>query len=131
MTGGKMMDTFTFDLTNDQRELCAWVAREARAGTTRIWYADLKAVLGIEDDAEITHIVRELRERYDAVHEMVRSPIVNTNSPYFDLHRDADWIWDNYCRAEAEMLDVVLGARDSDDLGEFRNSRYECLASVA
>lgn len=131
MTGCKTMDTFTFDLTNDQRELCAWVAREARAGTTRIWYADLKAVLDIEDDAEITHIVRELRERCDAIHKMVRSPIVNTNSPYFDLHRDADWIWDDYCRAETETLDAVLDSQDLGDLGESRNSRYECLTCVA
>ena len=100
MTGCKPMDTFTFDLTDDQKQLCAWVAEQARVGIDRIWYTDIKEAMHIGDDTNITRILRQIRERLDSIHEMIHSPIVNTHSPYFNLHRDADCIWDDYCRAE-------------------------------
>jgi len=97
------MDTFTFDLTWNQRQLCTWVAEQASSGISRVQYDDVKAVLGIASDRDITRLLREIRERIDEVHEMVQFPIVNTTRPYFDIHRNADCIWDDYCRAEREI----------------------------
>jgi len=93
---------FTFDLTREQRQVCTWVAKQAGVGITRITYDDLRAALKIWDDGEITRILREIRERLDKVHEMVQFPIVNTARPYFEIHPNADYIWDDYCRAEHE-----------------------------
>lgn len=119
--------TFTFDLTDDQRQLCAWVAEQASIGVHRIWYVDLKAAMGIKHDRDITRLLRQIRERLDTIHTMVHSPIVNTNHPYFDLHRDADWIWSDYCRAEREERGVDLDEQDAEDiLGLFRSER-ECM----
>ena len=101
-------DAFTFDLTWDQRQLCTWVAEQASSGVGRIHYDDVKAVLGIASDRDVTRLLRQVRERVDAVHEMVQFPIVNTTSPYFDIHMNADYIWDDYCRAEREIVDLDL-----------------------
>ena len=94
---------FTCDVTNEQRQVCTWVAGQASMGITRVGYANLKADLDIHDDREITRVLREIRERLDEVHEMVHFPIVNTTRPYFDIHPNADYIWDDYCRAEHEI----------------------------
>jgi hypothetical protein len=45
-------------------------------------------------------MLRDMRERVDRIHEMVQSPIVNTAYPYFEIHVDADHIWDRYIEAE-------------------------------
>lgn len=122
------MTTFTFNLTDDQRQLCSWVADHARAGVDRIWYADVKTALNIADDEDVTRLLREIRERRDTICGMVHSPLVNTNDPYFDLHRDADCIWDDYCRAERE-LDVQLdaqGSRGLEDLYVAGANRVPC-----
>ena len=94
------ISTFRFDLTEEQRQLCAWVAEQARQGAGRVLYTDARS---IGSDADITRVLREVRERVDNIHRMVHSPIVNTTRPYFDLPRDADHIWDDYCRAEMEQ----------------------------
>ncbi len=104
---------FTFDLTDKQRRLCTWVADQARAGVRRIQYDDVKEAMHIDDDAHVTQILREMRERVDDVHKMIHSPIVNTADPYFDLHADADHIWDDYCRAEAELPCLDFDRRDT------------------
>lgn len=91
---------FTFDVTSEQRQVCTWVAEQASMGITRISYGDLKSALEIPDDRHITRVLREIRERRDEVHEMVQFPIVNTTRPYFEIHPNADYIWDDYCRAE-------------------------------
>lgn len=88
------------ELSSDERRLCAWVAQHARAGRTRAYYWQAAAALGLHDAAEITALVRGMRERLDDIHEMVQSPIVNTLTPYFDIHPDADHIWDRYGGAE-------------------------------
>jgi hypothetical protein len=93
---------FTFDMTSEQRQVCTRVAEQASMGITRIGYDDLRVALEICDDREITRVLREIRERLDEVHEMVQFPIVNTTRPYFDIHPNADYIWDDYCRAEHE-----------------------------
>lgn len=98
----RFMTDFTFDLTAPQKQLCAWVAERASAGVRRVTYDDAQAALGIPGDREITRILREIRERVDEVHTMVEFPILNTAVPYFDIHRNADYIWDDYCRGEQE-----------------------------
>ena len=112
MLYGKDME-FTPDLTSREKQLCAWVAERASAGVKRIFYREAMVALGIPDDREITQILSQLRERVDDVHSMIEFPIVNTTAPYFDIHRNADYIWDGYCRAERESLcledDVCLG----------------------
>ncbi|HPC96849.1 MAG TPA: hypothetical protein PLU87_18025 [Sedimentisphaerales bacterium] len=99
---------FTFNLTREQRQVCTWVAEQAAKGITRIAYDDLRAALKIWDDREITRILREIRERLDEVHEMVQFPIVNTARPYFEIHPNADYIWDDYCRAEHEAEGLLF-----------------------
>jgi hypothetical protein len=96
------IDAFTCDVTSEQRQVCTWVAEQASMGITRIHYAELAAALGVRDDREITRVLREIRERVDEVHEMVQFPIVNTSEPYFEIHPNADYIWDDYRRAECE-----------------------------
>ena len=110
------MDAFRFDVSSEQRQVCTWVAEQASMGITRITYDDLKAALDIGDDREITRVLREIRERLDDVHEMVQFPIVNTVRPYFEVHPNADYIWDDYRRAEHEA--EHLGFDGSDDVLE-------------
>ena len=95
----------TFDLTDDQRRLCIWVAAQAREGVRRVHYETARTALGVADEKELTDLLRQLRERLDSIHEMIKSPIINTAIPYFDIHRDADHIWDLYCDAEREAIE--------------------------
>jgi hypothetical protein len=99
---------FRFDVTREQRQVCTWVAEQASMGITKIAYDDLRVALDIWDDREITRVLREIRERWDELHEMVQFPIVNTTRPYFDVHPNADYIWDDYCRAEHETEGLPL-----------------------
>ena len=94
---------FTCDLTEDQRQLCCWVAEKAGEGVRRIHYSEVKAALGIARDRDLTHFLKGIRERVDDIHRMVHFPIVNTSSPYFDIDMNAGYIWDDYCRAEQEQ----------------------------
>ena len=117
------LSTFTFDLTWDQRQLCAWVAEQASSGIRRVQYDDAKAVLGIASDWDITCLLKEIRERIDDVHEMVQFPIVNTSRPYFDIHGNAGYIWDDYCRAEQEIADPDFENR-LEKMGVIHHSGY-------
>jgi hypothetical protein len=119
------ISTFTFDLSDEQRLLCMWVAEQARAGVRRVHYGDLKAAMHVDSDTDITRVLREIRERRDDIHAMVHSPIVNTANPYFDLHADADHIWDDYCRAEEELLDSDFNCQDSDGINVLCHSGYD------
>ncbi len=127
MMGCMPMNSFTFDLTDEQKRLCAWVAEQARIGVDRVWYTDVKAAMNVADDRRITRILRQIRERLDSIHAMIHSPIVNTNDPYFDLHRDADCIWDDYCRAEMEELGVDFDSLDTSDMGWICHPKHEHL----
>ncbi len=120
---------FTFDVTREQRQVCTWVAEQASMGITTISYDDLKAALQIPDDRQITRVLREIRERRDEVHEMVQFPIVNTTRPYFDIHPNADYIWDDYCRAEHDA-DHTLFESHPDSL-ETSDSPVHAYASCA
>jgi len=93
---------YTFDLTSPQKQLCAWVAEQASVGAGRITYGQACLALDIPGDREVTSLLRGIRERLDDVHNMVQFPIVNTAMPYFDIHPNADYIWDAYCQAERE-----------------------------
>jgi len=96
------IDTFELDLTEEEYRLCEWIAGQARLGVRRARYEEAQATLGILDEAELTYLLRGLRERMDAIHAMIQSPIVNTAAPYFDIHINAGSIWDRYCRTEQE-----------------------------
>ena len=96
-----VMDQFRFDLTEEQRRLCDWIARQARTGARRIPYDEAKAALDVHDE-QLTRMLRDVRERLDEIHEMVEAPIVNTWAPYFEVPLEARYIWDSYCRAEKE-----------------------------
>ena len=118
---------FTFDLTREQRQVCTWVARQASPGITRITYDDLREAMKMWDDRQITRVLRQIRERLDEVHEMVQFPIVNTTRPYFDVHPNADYIWDGYCRAEQEA-DGLPFDDAPDPLGASDALVYGCTA---
>lgn len=119
----KLRNAFELNLTEDERQLCGWVAEQARIGIDRVEYAEVKAVMGTDDDRDITELLRQMRERRDDIHKMVHSPIVHTIMPYFDVHRDADCIWDDYCRAEMEELgDDLL-----HDIEGLEREELECL----
>jgi hypothetical protein len=96
-----VMDQFRFDLTEEQRRLCDWIARQARTGSRRIRYDEARAALDVHDE-QLTRMLRDVRERLDEIHEMVEAPIVNTWSPYFEVPGQARYIWASYCRAEQE-----------------------------
>jgi hypothetical protein len=93
---------FRFDLTEEQRRLCDWVARQACTGTRHIRYTEATAALDLHSE-QLTRMLREMRERLDEIHEMVEAPIVNTRAPYFEVPVQARHIWDNYRRAEQEV----------------------------
>lgn len=97
-------ETFECDLTEEEKRLCEWIAEQARAGINRVYYDDARAHGGMRSDVHLTRILRGLRERLDDIHNMVESPIVHTAAPYFDVHIDADHIWDGYCHAEDEAI---------------------------
>lgn len=121
------INSFTFDLTWEQKQLCTWVAERASNGVLRIYYGELKTVLGIAGDRDITRLLKEIRERIDDVHEMVQFPIVNTTSPYFDIHTRADYIWADYCRAEREKAGTLFEGRP-DETGITHHSEHGCAA---
>jgi hypothetical protein len=98
------IETFECDLTDEQKRLCEWIAEQAHAGVRRVYYEEAQAELGIESDKELTCMLRNMRERLDQIHEMVQSPIVNTAYPYFEIHVDADHIWDRYIEAEGSAV---------------------------
>jgi hypothetical protein len=111
MTFGSM-DQFQLDLTDEQKRLCDWVAQQASTGILRIRYEDARAALDVPEE-QLTWILRKMRERRDGIHEIVESPILNTQTPYFDVPLQARDIWDGYRRAEqrvapAEAPQVVL-----------------------
>ena len=97
------MDTFQCDLSERERQLCTWVAERASAGRRRAYYVEARHVLGIDNERELTDLLRGIRERMDDIHDLVQSPIVNTSTPYFDIHPDADHIWDSYRRVESDI----------------------------
>jgi len=94
-------EQFQFDLTDEEKRLCDWIARQVRTGVLRIRYEDARAALDVPDE-QLTRILRDMRERLDGIHEMVESPVVNTRTPYFDVPLQARCIWDDYCHAEEE-----------------------------
>lgn len=97
------MDQFRFDLTEEQRRLCDWVARQAKTGSRRIPYDEARTALDLHDE-QLTRMLRDVRERLDEIHAMVEAPIVNTQTPYFEVPGQARYIWDSYCRAEQETV---------------------------
>lgn len=119
---------FALDLTGQQKQLCAWVAEQASAGVRRIYYADARTALDIADDLQITRILGQLRERLDDVHKMIEFPIVHTSAPYFDVHRNADYIWDDYCHAEREhrRLECESYAGEIRDIESLQRDRAVC-----
>jgi hypothetical protein len=92
---------FQFDLTEDQRRLCDWVAQQARTGARQIRYAEATAALDLPED-QLTRMLWRMRERRDEIHAMVEAPIVHTQTPYFEVPTHARYIWDNYRRAERQ-----------------------------
>jgi len=97
------IDTFELDLTEDERQLCDWIARQGRLGVRRVRYEEAQAALGILDRAELTVLLRALRERVDNIHNMIDSPMVNTVAPYFDIHLGAGAIWESYEKAQEQQ----------------------------
>jgi len=108
---------FRFDLTEEQRRLCDWVAQQARPGrdsptrlnafgvpVRQIRYQEATAALDIHDE-QLTRMLRMMRERLDEIHEMVEAPVVHTQTPYFEVPAHAPYIWDNYRRAERSVED--------------------------
>jgi len=93
---------FRFDLTEEQKRLCDWVARQARTGTRHIRYDEATAALDLHSE-QLTRMLRDMRERLDEIHEMVEAPIVNTRAPYFEVPVQARHIWDSYRQAEQEV----------------------------
>lgn len=96
------MNPFRFDLTEEQKRLCDWVAQQARTGVRQIRYKEATAALDLHEE-QLTRMLRGMRERWDEIHEMVEAPIVNTQTPYFEVPVQARHIWDNYRRAEQEV----------------------------
>jgi hypothetical protein len=109
---------FRFDLTDAQKRLCDWVAQQTHpAGSfqtrlsafgvpvRQIRYAEATAALDLAED-QLTQMLRDMRERLDAIHAMVEAPVVNTQTPYFEVSVHARYIWDNYRRAEKEVKDA-------------------------
>jgi hypothetical protein len=106
---------FRFDLTEDQKRLCDWLAQQTHpvgsfqtrlsafgVPVRQIRYQDATAALDLAEE-QLTRMLRDMRERLDAIHAMVEAPIVNTQMPYFEVPVHARYIWDNYRRAEKEV----------------------------
>ena len=116
---------FQFDLTEEQKRLCDWVAQQARPGAEaptrlnasgvpvrQIRYQDATAALAIHEE-QLTRMLRVIRERLDEIHEMVEAPIVNTQTPYFEVPVRARLIWDSYRRAESSLeSEPLLDSRE-------------------
>ena len=94
---------FQFDLTDEQKRLCDWVAQQARTGIRQIHYKEATAALDLPEE-QLTRMLRSMRERLDEIHAMVEAPIVNTQTPYFEVPVHARYIWDDYRRAEREVV---------------------------
>jgi hypothetical protein len=97
------IETFECDLTDEQKQLCEWISERAQAGVKRIYYEEARAVLRVENERDLTCMLRNMRERVDRVHEMAHSPVVHTAAPYFDIHPEAYHIWDRYLQAEERV----------------------------
>jgi len=95
-------EQFQLDLTEEQKRLCDWVAQQVSTGILRIRYEDARAALDVPEE-QLTRILRKMRERRDGIHEIVESPILNTQTPYFDVPLQARNIWDGYRRAEQQV----------------------------
>ncbi len=106
---------FQFDLTEEERRLCDWVAQQARPGgdcptrlnasgvpVRQIPYQDATAALDIREE-QLTRMLRMVRERLDEIHAMVEAPILNTQTPYFEVPAHAPFIWEHYRRAERSV----------------------------
>jgi len=94
-------EPFRLDLTEEQKRLCDWVAQQARTGVRQIRYPEATAALDLREE-QLTRVLRSMRERWDEIHAMVESPILHTQTPYFEVPLSARYIWDNYCRAEQQ-----------------------------
>lgn len=129
MVACTVTNPFTSDLTDEARDLCAWVAEQARGGVSRIRYADVKVAMDI-DEMRLTCVLREMRERRDDLHRMIHSPIVNTSAPYFTVHRDADCIWDHYCQAEMDAPAGGFAAGSLHDEGPCRCELDSLMCAV-
>jgi len=103
---------FQFDLTEDEKRLCDWLAQQASpeggpqtrtsafgVPVRQIRYQEATEALALREE-QLTHMLRDMRERLDEIHAMVEAPIVNTQTPYFEVPLRARYIWDNYRRAE-------------------------------
>jgi len=115
---------FRFDLTDEQRRLCDWVAQQARTGLgsptrlssfgvplRQIRYQEATAALDLHEE-QLTRMLRGIRERLDEIHAIVEAPIVNTRTPYFEVPVYAPRIWDNYRQAEQEVQsEAQVGGR--------------------
>jgi hypothetical protein len=102
--GTAWIEAFECDLTDEQKQLCGWIAEQAQARVERIYYKHAQAALGIQCEKELTCMLRNMRERLDQIHDMIQSPIVHTATPYFDIYADADHIWDRYLQAEEQTV---------------------------
>jgi len=118
---------FALDLTGQERQLCTWVAEQASSGVSRAYYQDVRAALGDVSDVEITRVLRQIRERLDDLHEMVQFPMINTTRPFFEIHRNADYIWDDYRRAEREDACEEFGSH-SNEIAIIRHAETGCKA---
>jgi hypothetical protein len=108
-----LMDQFRFDLTEEQKRLCDWVAQQARAGARQIRYQEATTALDLPEE-QLTRMLRSMRERLDEIHEMVEAPVVNTQTPYFGVPVHARHIWESYRRAEQQVESEPRG--DSREL---------------
>ena len=119
---------FQFDLTEDQKRLCDWVAQQARPGVDlparlnafgvpvrQIRYQEATAALAIHEE-QLTRMLRIMRERLDEIHAMVEAPILNTQTPYFEVPAHAPYIWDNYRRAERSVESEPLAESREPEL---------------
>ncbi len=106
---------FQFDLTEEERRLCDWVAQQVRpeadsptrlnafgVPVRQIRYQDATAALEIHEE-QLTRMLRMMRERLDEIHAMVEAPVLNTPAPYFEVPAHAPYIWENYRRAERSV----------------------------
>ena len=65
-------DPFRFDLTEEQKRLCRWVAQQSGTGVRRIRYDDARTALDLHDE-QITRVLRGMRERLDVIHDIFTS----------------------------------------------------------
>jgi hypothetical protein len=126
----EVVGTYNLDLSESQTRLCVWVAEQARIGVSRALYEDAKKATGFTSDSELTEALRQFRERLDDIHKMAQSPIVNTHTPYFEIHDMAHWIWSGYCqafecRSHSEIQDTATNAGRNALVGP-----YGCASNI-